>query len=251
MILGTILGTEGFGEQALNKIAQMAVSSQVDEAEKLKIRVKTDPEKLVQGEVESLAIDGEGLVMQQDLRMQEMEIKMNGIAVCPLKALMGNIELTKPVEGTARILLTQADINRAFNSELLGNQMQNLNIQVNGKRVAINIQRVDCQLLGDGKIVIDAEILEEQMGQTKQVSFSTTPCVSAGGRGVSLEDVQYQEGKELSPELTSALVEKARNILNLRNFGIQGISLCIHQLDVEAGKLTLQAAANVTQIPSA
>lgn len=251
MILGTILATEGLGEQAVNKIAQMALSSQVDEAEKLKIRVKTDPEKLVQGEVESLAIDGKGLVMQQDLRMQEMEIKMNGIAVCPLKALMGNIELTKPVEGTARIVLTQADINRAFNSELLSNQMRNLNIQVNGKPIAINIQRVDCQLLADGKVVIEAEIPEQQTGESKQVSFSTTPRVSASGQGVTLEDVEYQEGKELSPELTSALVEKARNILNLRNFGIQGISLCIHQLEVQAGKLTLQGTANVTQIPSA
>lgn len=245
-----IPGTEGLGEQALNKIAQMALSAQLGEAEKLKIRVKTDPDKLAQGEVESLAIDGKGLVMQQDLRMQEIEIQMNGIAVSPLKALMGNIELTKPTEGTARIVLTEADINHAFNSEVLANQMRNLNIHVNDKLLTIDIQRVNCHLLANGKVVIDAEVSVQQTGETQQVSFATTPRISTCGRNISLEDVQYQDGKELSPELTNTLMEKARKILNLRNFEMQGILLQVHQLNVEAGKLTLEAAANITQFPS-
>lgn len=245
-----ILGMEGLGEQALNKIVQMALSTQVGEAENLKVQVKTDPNQLAQGEVESLAIDGKGLVMQQDLRMQEIEIQMNGIAVCPLKALMGNIELTKPTEGTARIVLTEADINHAFNSEVLVNQMRSLNIHVNGKLLTIDIQQVNCHLLANGKVVIDARILVQQTGETQQVSFATTPRISTCGRSISLEDVQYQDGKELSPELTTALMEKARKILNLRNFEMKGIMLQVHQLHVEAGKITLEAAANITQFPS-
>jgi hypothetical protein len=46
-------------------------------------------------------------------------------------------------------------------------------------------------------------------------------------------------------------MQKASEILNLRNFEMEGISLRIHQLDVDTGKLTLQAEANVTQFPSA
>lgn len=245
-----IPGTEGLGEQALNKLAEVALSTQLDEAERLNVQVKTDPGKLAQGELESLVIDGEGLVMQQGLRMQEMEIKMNGIAVSPLKALMGNIELTKPSQGTARLVLSEADINCAFNSKTLGDQMCNLSIQVDGKPVTIDTQQVACHLLANGKVAIDAEILVRQTGEKTRVSFTTTPRVSPDGRGVLLEDVQYTQGKELSPELTAALVEKAREILNLRNFEMEGISLRIHQLAVEAGKITLQAAAEITQFPS-
>lgn len=245
-----IPGMEGLGEQALNKIAEFALSTQLNEAEQLEVRVKTDPSKLAQGELESLTIDGKGLVMQKGLRVQEMEIKISGIAVSPLKALMGNIELTKPTQGTARIVLTQTDINRAFNSETLGNQMRNLNIHVSGKLVTIETRQANCRLQADGKVAIDAEILVQQTGEMQQVSFSTTPRVSPGGQGVFLEDVQYTQGEELSSELTSALVEKASKILNLSNFEMEGISLRIHQLNVEQGKLTLQAIATVTRFPS-
>lgn len=249
MITG-ITGIDNLGEQALAKMAQMALSNQIDEAERLKIFVKTDPGKLAQGELEWLEIDGKGLVMRESLRMQEMELKINDVAVCPMKALMGNIELTKPIEGTARIVVTQDDINRAVNSELLAKQMRELNIRANGKVVKMGIERVNCQLLGNGTLKIDANIRFGQTGETQLVSFTTTPRISADGRTVILKDIQYVEGKKLSPELTSILLEKTKSILNLRNFEIQGISLCIHQLEIVEGLLTLQATANVTKFPS-
>lgn len=241
----------GLGEQALNKIAEVALSTQLDEVERLEVQVKTDPSKLAQGELESLTIDGNGLVMQEDLRMEKMEMQISSIAVNPWKALMGNIQLTQPAKGKAYIVLRESDINRAFNSDFLSEQMRNLNVHVDGTLVTIDTQRIDCHLLANGKIALDAEILLRQTGETKLVSFTTTPHVNADGRGVSLEDIQYPEGKELSPELTQALMSKASEILNLRNFEMEGISLQIHQLDVEAGQLTLHAEANVTKFPSA
>ena len=241
----------GLGEQALNKIAEVALSTQLDEVERLEVQVKTDPSRLAQGELESLTIDGDGLVMQENLRMEKMEMQISAIAVNPWKALMGNIKLTHPAEGTARIVLTAADINSAFNSEIFIKKLRNLDIAVEGKPVTINTQRVDFHLLSDGKIALDAEVLLPQRGELRTVSLTTTPRISAGGKGVSLEDTHYLQGKELSPELTKALIEKATEILNLHNFEIEGISLIINQLDVEADKLTLQAEANVTQFPSA
>lgn len=241
----------GLGEQALNKIAEVALSTQLDEAERLQVQVKTDPGKLAQGELESLTIEGKGLVMQEDLRMEQMEMQLSPIAVNPWKALMGNIQLTQPAEGTARVVLSEVDINRAFNSEPVSEQMRNLNIHVEGKPVTIETQRVDCHLQGDGKVALEAKILLCQTGETGTVSFTMTPRVSPDGGGVSLEDIQYPEGKELSPELTRALMEKTSEILNLRNFEMEGIVLRIHQIEVEVGKLTLQAEASVTQFPSA
>jgi hypothetical protein len=67
---------------------------------------------------------------------------------------------------------------------------------------------------------------------------------------VTLEDVQYEEGEERSPELTKALVDQTSEILNLSNFDLEGMSLRIKQLKVETGKLTLEAEAYVEQIPT-
>jgi hypothetical protein len=62
--------------------------------------------------------------------------------------------------------------------------------------------------------------------------------------------VEYAHGKELSPELTQALVAKAGKILHLSHFEMPGISLQMHRLEVTEGQLTLQAVAHVTQFPS-
>jgi hypothetical protein len=74
--------------------------------------------------------------------------------------------------------------------------------------------------------------------------------MSAGGEQVSLDEVQYAEGQEVSPELTAALLERAGELLNLRNFELEGMSLRLKGLDVQKGKLTLQANAYVEKFPN-
>jgi len=241
----------GLGEQALNKAAEIGLSSQLDEVEKLDVSIKTDPFKLVQGEVDAVTISGEGLVMQKDLRMEEMEMQMNSVAINPLSVAFGKIELTKPTKASARVVLTEADINRAFNSEYVRSQLQTQKININGQPMAIVPQQVDFRLPGEGKVALNSSMLLKETGETQQVAFSAVPCVSPNGQTVSLENVEYGEGEEISPELTKALIDQTSEILNLSNFDLEGMSLRVRQIEVEAGKLTLQAEAYVEQIPSA
>jgi len=238
----------GLGAQALNKMAEIALSSQMEEAENLQVQVKVDPSNLAKGEVDSLALSGKGLMMRPGWRMEELEMQINSIAVKPLKAVFGKIELVKPAEGTARIVLTEADLNRAFNSEVISNQLCQPVVQLNENLVTVDILQVACHLLSDGTLALDTEVVLCETGASQQISFTSTP-INVDGQGVVLQNVQYSKGKE-SPELTSALVERASEILNLRNFEIEGISLQIEHINVEAGKLTLQAKALVTQFPT-
>ena len=82
---------QGLGEQALNKAAEIGLSSQLDEVEALDVDIETDPLKLVQGQVDSVTIAGEGMVMQKDLRMEELDMHMSGVAINPLSAAFGKI----------------------------------------------------------------------------------------------------------------------------------------------------------------
>lgn len=238
----------GLGEQALNKAAEIGLSSQLDEVENLDVDIKTDPLKLVQGQVDEVTIEGEGLVMQKDLRMEELEMHMNSVAINPLSVAFGKVELTQPTQASTRVVLTEADINRAFNSEYVRSQLQNQKIHVNGQLMTIEPQHVDFHLLETEKVALNASILLKE--SQKQVAFTATPRVSANGQSVSLENVEYGDSEEVSPELTKALVEQTSEILNLSNFDLEGMTLRVKQLKVEAGKLTLQAEAYVEQIPS-
>jgi LmeA-like phospholipid-binding len=241
----------GLGEQALNKAAEIGLSSQLDEVENLDVNIQTDPLKIVQGQVDSVKIEGEGLVMQKDLRMDKLEMQMGNVAINPLSVAFGKIELTKPTEASAKVVLTESDINRAFNSEYVRSQLQEQTIQINGQSTSIEPQNIDFRLLDNQKVGLNATIKLTETGETQQIAFTAAPKVNANGQSVSLENVEYGEGEEISPELTKALVDQTSELLNLSNFDLEGMTLRVKQLEVAPGKLALQAEAYVEQIPSA
>ena len=236
-----------FGEQAIDKVVEMAIASQLDESESLSVTVETQPLQLAQGEVDSLTIQGEGLVMQQDLRVAELQVEVKDISVNPLSAMFGKIELNGPALGTARAVLTESDINRAFNSEYISGKLRQLKVNRDGQTVTIDVLSVDCKLLFEGKIALNAEVWVRDTSSTEKIYFTAKPEIDAGGWAVSLAEVEYPENQEFSPDLTAALAAKASEVLNLRNFELEGMSLRIQQLNVEAGLLTVQAEAKVEQ----
>lgn len=239
----------GLGEQALNKAAEVGISSQLDAVESLDVDIKTDPIKLVQGQIDDVKVVGDGLVMKKDLRVDQLDMHMTSVAVNPLSAAFGKIELTKPTDASVHAVLTEADINHAFNSDYVRSQLRNLPVQLNGESMTVDAQQVDFHLPGDNKVALKASVLAGD--RTEQVAFSATPVVSSNGQSVALENVEYGQGDELSPELTKAILDQTSEILNLGNFDLQGMSLRIKKLKVEPGKLTMQAEAHVERVPSA
>ena len=235
------------GEQALNKVAEMGISSQLDEVEKLDVEIETDPLKLVSGAVDSVSIKGEGMVMQQDLRIEEMQVNTGSVSINPLSAAFGKIELNHPTEAEAHVVLTEADINRAFQSDFIREKMQNLDVHVNGQIATVDTQKVEFGLPGEGKIALSTDVILQDTQERKRVAFTAVPKVSLDGQQVLLEDLQYSEGQDLPPELTEALLQQAKSLLDLRNFELEGMSLKLKKLDAQHGKLTLESEAYVEQ----
>jgi hypothetical protein len=242
---------KGLSEQAINKAAEMGLSSQLDEVEKLDVDLNTDPLALIQGKVESAAIVGEGMVMQGDLRVEEMQMEIDEVSLNPIQAALGKIELTKPTQGSARIVLSEADINRAFNSDYIREKLQKKSLEVNGEVMNVIPQQVDFRLPGEGKITLNATVLVRPSNKIQKIAFSAMPKIGEGGQSVMLENVEYDQEEKISPELTRALVDETSEILNLNNFNLKGMSFKIEHLALEANKLVLQTEAYIEEIPAA
>ncbi|MEM8829832.1 MAG: DUF2993 domain-containing protein [Cyanobacteria bacterium P01_G01_bin.19] len=245
-----MFGTESLGKQALNRIAELALSSQLEDSDSLKVEIDTAPEKLAVGELESLSIKGKGLVIETDLRLQTLLINMKTISIEPLKALTGKIELTQPTEGTASLVLTEKDLNRALNSPELRAKINVLDTYLATERVTLTVPQKKCQFRQDGTIAVEALIELQPSGETKDVAFTATPEITCGGKSVVLKNLQYEPGKEISSELTEAFLDKATKMLDLRNFEKQGLALRINRLVVEAEKIELLAIADMTKFPT-
>jgi LmeA-like phospholipid-binding len=240
----------GLGEQAINKAAEVGISNQLDEVEKLDVNIETDPLKLVSGSVDSVEITGEGLVMKHDLRIEEMQLQTGSVSINPISAAFGKIELDHSTEAEAHVVLTEVDINRAFNSDFLHKKMQKLDVYVDGERATVDNGSIEFGLPGEGKISLSADVTIQATQKRKRVSFTAVPKLSSDGQQLILENIQSQEGQDVSPELTEALVEQVRELLDLRNFKLEGFSLNLKKLDVQPGKLTLESEALIEQFSS-
>jgi LmeA-like phospholipid-binding len=237
------------GEKAISKVAEIGIANQLDEAEDINVDIRTAPEKLIQGEVDSVAITGKGLVMKQDLRMESLEVTTDQVAINPLSAVFGNIELTRPTTAEAQIVLSETDINRAFNSDYLQSKLEGLRMQIDGKPVTVDVRKTVIDLPGDNKFVITAEFLLREQQAIKQLSATAIPQVQADGNRISLE-ILSAEGQGLEAELVVAIFEQLTALLDLRNFDIPGMSLQLDELDVQTGRLVIQAQTQIQQIPS-
>lgn len=235
----------GLGEQALNKIAEIALASQLGEVERLEVQVKTDLNKLAHGEVEAIAININGLVMQHELRVEEMQLQLDSVTVKPFSALLGKIVLTQPCKGTASIVINEDAFNRAVNSKSFNN-LHPIQDYINNQEVEINVQQVKC-LLTDGNIVFNFQLLVT--GESLLSVFTATLGIDANGR-IKLQDIQYVNGKEITPKLILALNAQLNEILSLQKFAQMGMLLQIDQIDITSGKLTLLSNAYIDQFPS-
>ncbi len=238
-------------EQAIALAAQVGLSSQLDAAEKIDVDIRTDLIKVVQGQADSINVSGQGLVLQEDIRVQEMELHLDNVAIDPIRALFGQIELTHPVDAIAKFVVTQEDLNHALSSEYVKNQMQKLELNVDGQIVTVEMQQLELSLPSRGKIVVNGSALLAEIGNIRQIDFNAVIRPRTTEKPILIESFQCKDGQNISLELAVALLEKMKQITQLPFVELEKMALRIKKLEVESGKITLYTEAHVSKIPQA
>jgi hypothetical protein len=190
-----------------NKAAEMGIASQLDKVEELDVDIKTDPFKAIQGQVDSVDIEGKGMVMQGDLRMEELDMHMSGVAINSLSAALVKLNYQAHRSKHSRCFI-RSRYQPRLQLRFYSGQTEKSASTSHGKPTTIEPQQVDFRLPGEGKVSVNATVMLPATRETKQVAFTAVPKVGADGQTVILKDVQYGEGEELSPELTKALVDQ-------------------------------------------
>ncbi|WP_416666309.1 LmeA family phospholipid-binding protein [Egbenema bharatensis] len=236
------------GEQALDKVAEIAISSQLDEAEEVDVDIRTDPGNLIQGKLNSVGVSGEGMTMKRDLRVEAVQMETDAVAIDPLKSMTGELELTKPLNAKTRILLTETDLNRALKSDYLRPKMQGLEIRHEDKVIPINIEAATVHLQENGQIRSDASLFLIETNERKRLTSTLVPSIKEDGNKIQLEIISA-EGEGLSLEFLTVLFEQIVELLDLRNFDLGGNALKLQRIDVRPTKIFLQATATMRKLP--
>ena len=245
------MNSPDIGEQAISKAAEVGLESQLDEAEDLDVDIRSNPLDLVQGKVDSVSVKGEGLVMQKELRAEKLRIETDSIDIDPMKAALGNIELNKPTDARMLVVLKEEDVQRAFNSDYVKNKLQGLKINYGDETATAKIEQVNFSLPDSGKVKLEADINLVEKEQKEKISFTTVPEVNSAGNNINLKSIEYDKEAEYNKNVAEAIIASAEEILDLRNFELDEMSLRVRKLDVEAGKLTIEADAQIEDFPDA
>ncbi|QLE40666.1 DUF2993 domain-containing protein [Nostoc sp. C052] len=237
-------------EQFLSQEAEKRISSQLNEVEQIEIDIQTDLLKIVQGQADGVSLTGQGLVIQQDIRVQEIKLQTDSIAINPFSALFGQIELNEPVNAIARIILTELDINTALYSDFVRNQMQNFELNVDGEIISFEPEEIQVFLPGDDKIEFRGKLLLKEMGNTRPLAYTAIARPQTHSQPAMLEGFNCTEGEGISIELIIALMQKAKELMNIPYFEWEDIAFSIKNIEVQKGNLILMLEAQVRQIPS-
>ncbi|MBD2506665.1 DUF2993 domain-containing protein [Nostoc muscorum FACHB-395] len=236
-------------EKFLSQEAERRISEKLDDAEKIEIDVQTDLLKIVQGQADGVSVVGQGLVIQEDIRVQEIQLQTDSISLNHFSALLGQIELNEPVNTIARIILTETDINRTLASDFVSSQMQNFDLDVDGKIVSFEAQKIELFLPGDGKIECRGRVLLKERGNTRPLAYTAIARPRTHSQPAMLESFNCTEGGGISIEVVTALMQKAKELMNIPYFKWEDMVFHIKDITVEIGSLILMVETQVRQIP--
>ncbi|AVH66892.1 LmeA family phospholipid-binding protein [Nostoc sp. 'Peltigera membranacea cyanobiont' N6] len=237
-------------EEFLSQEAERRISEKLDGAENIEIDIQTDLLKIVQGQADGVSVVGKGLAIQEDIRVQEIKLQTDSININPLSALFGQIELNEPVNATARIILTEVDINRALTSDFIRTQMQNLELDVDGEIVSFEPQEIKVFLPSDAKIECRGRVLLKEKGNTRPLAYTAVLRPRTHAKPAMLESFNCTEGEGVSIELVTALMQKVKELMNLPYLKWEDMAFKIKDIKVEKGSLILLVETQVKQIPS-
>ncbi|HEY9879069.1 MAG TPA: DUF2993 domain-containing protein [Leptolyngbyaceae cyanobacterium] len=237
-------------DQAISKVAEMLLSTQIDAADKLDVDVHADLGKLVQGQTGSISISGERLVTQQDLQIKEIDLQIDQVDVNLFSALLGKIELNQPIDSTGKIVVTETDINRNLNSDYLRSRPIGLEVTVEGQPVLLTFQApMKIQLPGNGKVIFSSDIQILEKGEHRSVHFTGAVYPRTDQHSVLMESFSLGEGQSLSIELMAAFMDRLRELIDAPYINLGDMAFQIQRMEVHQGSIDLFVKLKMNQIP--
>jgi len=237
-------------EQLISQEAERRLSNQLDEAEQIDVDVHTDLFKIVQGQADGVSLSGQGLVIKENIRVQEIKLQTDSIAVNPLSAIFGQIELNAPVNAIARIVMTESDINQALNSDFVRNSANHYDLNVEGEIVSFQIQNMQLSLPGDSKIQFQGLIQIKEKGNIRLLSFTARFRPRTHANPIILESFDCHQREGMTFEVALALMQKVKELINLPSFTWNGTKCKIINMEVKQHKLMLLIETQMRQIPA-
>ncbi|MFN3927762.1 MAG: DUF2993 domain-containing protein [Pseudanabaenaceae cyanobacterium] len=239
-LLTSVLGLLGAPGILIDRAGADVIRQQLYRAEILEVRVESTPTyQILQGNVDRVRLGGRGIYPVEFLRIEAVDIESDPISIDPNSLTNNRIVLRRPLQASARVVITSEDINRALRSPNILNSFKGLKINLGGGAV-------------DQFDLIDPEIifLRDNLIQLKMKLRPTDPQKPVldieaqakinltGGRRIQLEGVSINlQGVRFPDEILQTFTNNLNELLDLKQLESRGILARVLKLEITESKL--------------
>lgn len=234
-----------------DKITANAIRARFNKVEQIKVRIDNAPSyQLIQGKVERVRIAGRGIWLTPDIRIDALELETDPLNVDLQRLRQGSqanprASLRQPIQAGVRLVLTEADLNKALASPNVTARLKIIASRaLGGPPERYEFINPKIELLANNRLRFQMEVREKDAPPLALNVESGLSIIS--GRSLQLiEPVVSINGKPLSAPLVGALTRGISNGLNLRTLEERGITARFLQFKVDKGELAIAAFVKV------
>jgi LmeA-like phospholipid-binding len=234
-----ILSPINFGGEAI--VAQQ-LKKQFVNVEDLVVRIDNAPNyRVIQGKIDKVRIAGKGLYPIADLRIDTLEVETDPIALQGLKA-----QLAKPLQAAVKVVLTEADLNKALQSPAVMQRIKQIGGKALGSQAADLLNQYELAnprvaFLSNQRLRVDLDLKSSSSPDQLKINIETDVTVAAG-QSLQLTNTTINANDQpFYPPLTRRIVEGVNQQLNLDRLENDGITARILKLDFSQKQATIAA----------
>lgn len=238
IFFSTLIGLVSPVGTIAEEVAENAIRDQFEAVEQLQVRVDNAPSyQILNGRVDRVRIAARGLFPIEDMRIAILEVETDPIDLDGQRIRQGKPRLERPLQAGIRLVLTEADLNRALQSPRVAQRLRELSVQLLEDTEAEDIKRYNLanpriEFLGNDRLRIQVELREPKVQETLAIVAETTLQVKAG-RNLSFINPQVWVNGEAAPEkLVASIAEGASKELDLAKLEKKGLLLRLLQFDI-------------------
>lgn len=245
-----------WGENLLNKVASQTIRHLFTRSELVEVTVRCQPSsKLLQGTIDSFKMNGRGLVIRREFRTEELSFETDAVSLDFGSVIQGKIALKQPTQAIAQVKLTENDINKSFQAQLVRKRLENLSLPALEEISAgkpVSFTDIELQLLAKNAIKLFAKA--SWSDTSIPVSLSCTLAVERRKR-ILFENIEFEtkdipeDSQEISRQLTEALGEILNNMVDLDRFNLDGVKMRLNRLETQGKNLLFSGYAQIERVP--
>jgi hypothetical protein len=129
-------------------------------------------------------------------------------------------------------------------------RLQNFDLDVDGRIVIFEAQKIEIFLPGDGKIECRGRVLLKEMGNTRLLGYTAIARPRTHSQPAMLESFNCTEGEGISIEVVTAFMQKVKQLMNIPYFKWEHTAFTIKEIEVQKGNLILMIEVQMKQMPS-